>query len=676
MSILDSPAEAISPARPRDPLRPTAPSRVDEAVERGLSYLLGIQNEDGHWRAQLEGDTILESEYILTLCFLGRLGDGKAVKAGETLRRAQTSTGGWNTFPGGVDDVNPTVKAYFSLKLLGDPANAPHMLAAREAARTLGGLEACNSFTKIYLAVFGQFPWSRCPAVPPELMLLPSWAPFNIYQMSSWSRAIVVPLSIIRALRPRVDVPAEAALGDLHMPARPRDRAPSIAAACWGRLFRVVDGLLRFYERAPLPGLRRRALDGARRWTVEHLEGSDGLGAIFPPIINSIFALRTLGREEDESLVLDQVGELERLEIEDAETLKIQPCLSPVWDTALSLSTLLEAGLAPDSEAAARATRWLLDHEVRRPGDWARRRAKAPVGGWYFEYANPFYPDTDDTAQVISGLSQVRLAGEADQARLDRALARGVAWLEGMQNRDGGWGAFDKDCDREFLTHIPFADHNAMIDPATVDVTARVIDALLRSGVKREADILKRAASFIRQLQEDDGSWFGRWGCNYIYGTWLAAWALRRVGESVESPTLRGAASWLESHQNEDGGWGELPLSYSRPSARGRGPSTACQTAWALIGLMASGVWQGVSLERGFDYLLRSQEVGGDWLDEHWTGTGFPGVFYLRYHGYATYFPLMALATLRRLRAGEPVFSTPHVLGSAEAKLNGWTPGG
>lgn len=652
MSIVDSTRSRPTALPPVDAPDPAEP-QVARALDRGLDHLLGLQNADGHWRAELEGDSILESEYILTLCALGRLDTPRARKAGETLRRAQTPGGGWSTFPGGADDVNPTIKAYFALKLLGDDPEAAHMRAARDAAVALGGLDACNSFTKIYLAIFGQYPWARCPAVPPELVLLPAGVPFSIYQMSSWSRAIVVPLSIIRALRPRVEVAPERAVTELATAAPPRAAADSWRAAAWHRFFRAVDGWLRLYERRPAGWLRRRALAAARRWTLEHLDASDGLGAIFPPIVNSIFALRALGLPEDEPVVEEQVGQLERLAIEQPDTLKLQPCLSPVWDTALALAASLDAGLAPDSEQAARAASWLLDREVRRPGDWTRRFPGAPVGGWYFEYANEFYPDCDDTAQVVSTLSRVAPRDAEQAGRLAAALDRGVNWLVSMQNTNGGWGAFDRDCEREFLTHIPFADHNAMIDPATVDVTSRVVHALLTAGTPSQAPVVRRAVDFLLRSQEADGAWFGRWGCNYIYGTWLALSALRRAGEAPEALALRRGVAWLEMHQNTDGGWGELPLSYSDPSTRGCGPSTACQTAWALLGLLAGGAGDDRTLERGVDFLLRGQRDDGSWRDEHWTGTGFPAVFYLHYHGYATYFPLMALAAMRRRAARE-----------------------
>ncbi|MCZ6508532.1 MAG: squalene--hopene cyclase, partial [Acidobacteria bacterium] len=576
---------------------------VNLALERGRAYLLSLQREDGHWCAELEGDTILESEYILLMFFLGRLGEAKIAKAGQHLREVQLAEGGWGKFPGGGPDVNSTVKAYLALKLLGDSTEAPHMTAARRVARRLGGLEACNSFTRIYLAIFGQYPWSRCPAVPPEFVLLPRWVPFNIYEISAWSRAIVVPLSIICALRPRCEVPAGCGIAELgrECAAARDDPSESLRGATWRRFFRLVEVALKIYEKAPLRGLRRRALERARDWTLERLDKSDGLGAIFPPIVNSIYALRALGLEADDPLVASQVRELERLEIEESTTLRIQPCFSPVWDTALALDTLLDCGLAPDSAPARRAAAWLLDHEVRTPGDWSRKSVGGQVGGWYFEYANEFYPDCDDTAQVVTSLTKLRHPDQAEQGRIEAAILRGTGWLDGMQNRDGGWGAFDRDCDREVLTYIPLADHNAMIDPATVDVTARVVEAYLRSGRAPDSPELARALDFIRRQQESDGSWYGRWGCNYLYGTWLALCALRQAGEEPTTRPMRLAARWLEDCQNDDGGWGESPESYSDPESKGQGASTASQTGWALLGLMAAGEPESFAVRRGVD---------------------------------------------------------------------------
>lgn len=611
-----------------------------EAIRAAQRRLLGLQDADGHWSGELEGDSILESEYVLTMHFLGRSGEAKVRKAGSYLLATQMDGGGWSTYPGGPTDVNPTVKAYFALKLLGERPAAPHMTRARDEARRLGGLDACNSFTRIYLAIFGQYPWEDCPAVPPELILFPTWFPFNVYAMSAWSRAIVVPLSMIWALKPSCPVAPWAGIEELRVEGARRARG---GRGAWASLFHGVDIALKAAERVRLRPLRRLAMQRAEAWIRRRLEASDGLGAIFPPIINTIIAFRALGVTPDNPTLAGQIQALEKLEIEEGETLRVRPCFSPVWDTALALDALVESGVAADDPRLRRAAGWVMRHEVRRPGDWQVGCQGTEPGGWYFEYANEFYPDCDDTAQVITSLSKVDLAA-GDRGRRDRQIARATRWLSAMQCENGGWASFDRDCDRELLTAIPFADHNAMIDPPTVDITARVIEALIRTGASPTSPTVRRGIAFLLAEQEPDGSWFGRWGCNYLYGTWLALSALQCVGEDMRAPWARMAREWLLSCQNADGGWGELPSSYSDPRAKGQGPSTASQTAWALLGLIAAGATDSTAARHGVLYLLDRQQADGGWRDAFWTGTGFPKVFYLKYHLYATYFPLLALA--------------------------------
>ncbi|MEZ5332045.1 MAG: squalene--hopene cyclase [Thermoanaerobaculia bacterium] len=626
--------------------RPASPETLAAAIEAAQRHLIELQAADGHWCAELEGDAILECEYILTMAFLGRAGSRKVAKAAEYLRRSQLPEGGWSTYPGGPADVNPTVKGYFALKLAGDTEGAPHMVRARHAARRLGGIEACNSFTKIYLAVFGQYDWDDCPAVPPELVLFPSWFPFNLYEMSSWTRAIVVPLSLIWAYRPLREVPAAADISELWVPGFSAPRK----AGLWSTFFHGADRLLKMVEARRLRPFRWLAVRRAEEWVRARVGKSDGLGGIFPPIINTIIGFMAMGHGEDDPTVASQIHALEELEIEEDDTLRVQPCKSPVWDTVLTLSALADSGLDPASGVFESAAHWILDKEVRDPGDWRFKARDTEVGGWYFEYANEFYPDCDDTAQALTSLSKLRLDGEL-AARAGDACRRAISWLEGMQSRNGGWASFDKDCDAAYLTHIPFADHNAMIDPAMVDITSRVIEAFIRQGVPPSSPAVRRGLAFIRREQEEDGSWYGRWGCNYLYGTWLALSGLAVAGEDLSAPWARRAVDWLFARQNEDGGWGELPASYSDPERKGHGPSTASQTAWALMGLVAAGAGESEAVRRGVDYLLATQTADGSWIDHHWTGTGFPEVFYLRYHLYATYFPLQALGLYRQSRA-------------------------
>ena len=621
------------------------PARLRRAIQGARESLLGLQKDDGHWCAELEGDTILESEYVLCLHFLGRADEGRAHKAANYLREKQGADGGWAGYPGGPADVSASVKAYLVLKLMGDDPDAAHMARARQLIRDLGGLDACNSFTKLYLAIFGQYPWSKCPAVPPELMLLPRSFYFNLYAMSSWSRAIVVPLSMIWAYKPVCPMPESARIDELWVPGGEAEH-PAIAdwsGRFWAAFFRFVNAANKITEALRIRPFRRRALAAAEKWILERLQKSDGLAAIFPPIINTLIAFRCHGYPMDHPVIEQQMRELEALEIEEGDTLRIQPCKSPVWDTTLALNALIESGMSTEHSAAQKAARWLISKEVRDPGDWKIIDPQAPIGGWYFEYANEFYPDCDDTAEVLKCLAKVPLNETADEAGRRAAIERGVAWLLSMQNDDGGWAAFDRGCDREILTYIPFADHNAMIDPSTVDITSRAIECLTLLGMPRDAPAIARARAFVLREQEADGSWYGRWGVNYLYGTWLALRGLRDLGEDMHAPRYQRAAEWIRRHQNADGGWGELPHSYDDPTTRGKGPSTASQTAWALMGLFMTGDYDSPEARRGVAYLLDTQTGDGVWNDEPWTGTGFPKVFYLRYHFYAIYFPLQAL---------------------------------
>ncbi|MFN8008099.1 MAG: squalene--hopene cyclase [Terriglobia bacterium] len=613
---------------------------IDRAVARTQDYLFRIQHEDGHWRGELEGDTILESEYILTMHFIGRSGERRVHKAAQYLVEKALPEGGWSGYPGGPPDVSVSTKAYFVLKLLGHEADAPYMAKARQVIRDLGGIAATNSFTRIYLAIFGQVPWQQCPAVPPEVILFPQWCPINLYEMSAWSRGIIVPLSIIWASKPHCSVPERASLQELWVEA-PQNSGKR--KGFWPKFFLAADALSKFVERFRLLPLRRKAMKVCEEWLLQHFEKSDGVGAIFPPIINSIIALRCIGYELDHPVLRAQIRELERLEIEEHDTLRVAPCFSPVWDTALSIVALAESGIPPEHETLQRAGEWLLHKEVKSVGDWKVKNPQGEPGGWFFEYTNEFFPDVDDTLEVITALSKIHFTAEPREKAKREAIQRALKWALTMQNRDGGWGSFDKGCNKEFLTKIPFADHNAMIDPSTSDITGRGLETLSTMGFKKDHPGVVKAKEFLYAMQEPDGTWYGRWGCNYIYGTWLALWGLSCIGEDMRQERLQAAGIWIRSVQNPDGGWGELPNSYDDPATKGIGPSTASQTAWALISLMTLGDFTSGGVRRGIEYLLRTQRADGSWQDEFWTGTGFPKVFYLRYHLYATYFPLLAL---------------------------------
>jgi squalene-hopene/tetraprenyl-beta-curcumene cyclase len=623
-------------------------AKIRRTIEAAQTHLLHSQFPDGHWRGELEGDTILESEYILTMFYIGR-GDSERVRlAANYIREQQLPSGGWAIYKGGEADVSASAKAYFVLKLLGDDPKAPHMKKACHVIRHLGGLDAANSFTRIYLAIFGQYPWERCPAVPPEIILLPKWSPVSLTEMSAWTRGIVVPLAIIWAHKPHCPVPESVNITELMVEGlKP---ANELQSGFWKSVFNTVDSTLKLFENRKWSPQREKALKVCEQWMIDHFEKSDGIGAIFPPIINSIIALHCRGYTNDHPLTASQIRELEKLEIEDGDVMRVAPCFSPVWDTALAMNALVESGMAKDHNRLLKAAEWILGKEVKEAGDWKIKNPEGEPGGWYFEYANEFYPDVDDTFQVLTALSKVQFNNREKEQRKQAAIDRALNWALTMQNKDGGWASFDKDCDEQFLTQIPFADHNAMIDPSTSDITGRGLETLATLGFNLQHPVVQRAMTYLLKEQERDGTWFGRWGCNYIYGTWLALHGLKCIGEDMMEWRYQASGCWIRSMQNEDGGWGESPRSYEDPGLKGVGESTASQTAWALMALMDTGdISQ--SVDRGIEYLINTQRDDGSWIDDYWTGTGFPKVFYLRYHLYAVYFPLLALAMYeKRLR--------------------------
>jgi len=642
-----------------------------------------LQRPDGHWCAELQGDTILESEYILLMAFLGRETDENVRKAANYILSQRRPEGAWSSYPGGPVDVSVSVKAYFALKLAGHSAASPHMVRARNLILEKGGAIKCNSFTKFYLAFLGQFPYENVPSVPPEVLFLPRWAYINLYAMSSWTRTIVVPLSIFSAHKPVRKVPAESGIGELFIedqfkklpPCPPTKRLLTA-----NNFFLGVDYAIKFLERWSPQWVRRKAVAKAARWMTDHFEESDGVGAIFPPIVYTIISLHCLGYAPDSKEMLWAQKQLDDLMIEEGDTLRLQPCFSPVWDTALALNALAAAGTKGCELAVAKAGRWLLGREVRRKGDWSLMNPGVEPGGWYFEYRNAFYPDTDDTAMVLSALARTGLAWEqsphgmsgreekrnGDQGGNGRhaanghstlphvpkasgsvrlgAVRRGINWLLAMQNSDGGWAAFDRDINRELLTKVPFADHNAMLDPSCPDITARALEALAEHGFRVGHPQVDRAVAFIASHQDSRGCWLGRWGVNYIYGTWQVLVGLGAIGFDMQDPMVRRAVAWLKQVQQPSGAWGESCLSYDDPLQAGIGNPTASQTGWALLGLMAAGEHESDSVRRGIDYLIRTQDADGNWQEDEFTGTGFPKVFYLKYHYYRLYFPLMALS--------------------------------
>ncbi|HKV24788.1 MAG TPA: squalene--hopene cyclase [Candidatus Acidoferrum sp.] len=627
-----------------------AAASLEQAIENGANHLLSLQAQEGYWLGELEADTTLESDYIYYLHVLGRADAERIGKLANYVRGRQLPDGGWNIFPGGPSDLNATCKAYFALKLAGDDVDAPHMKLARETAHRLGGLEHTNSYVRFYLALIGAVGWELVPSIPPELMLLPNWFYLNIYEMSSWTRGIVIPMSILSALRPEWRLPERARVDELF-----KDISHKAAAFDWSKqliswrnLFLAIDRALKLYEKFPWKPLRNRAIREAKSWMVAHLERSEGLAAIYPAMMNSIFALMALGHGPEDSLTAREIREFSRFEIEEGDTIRMQPCVSPVWDTCIAMVSLEEAGLPADHPALVKAADWMLEKQVLGAGDWQVKNRDAEPGGWAFEFRNDFYPDVDDTAFVLMALQRVK---HPEPQRMETAIRRGIQWLLSMQNRDGGWGAFDRDNDRQILCNIPFADHNAMIDPSTADVTARVLECLGRFGWPADHAAVQRAVKFLLRDQCEDGSWFGRWGVNYVYGTSGALRALETVSLTAKEYCQR-AVRWLRAIQKEDGSFGESLWSYTDPKTKGRGNSTASQTAWGLIGLLAGSEPADPAIQRAVAYLVQQQNADGSWTEADFTGTGFPGVFYLKYHLYRNSFPLYALARFRNQSQG------------------------
>jgi squalene-hopene/tetraprenyl-beta-curcumene cyclase len=627
--------EALIEAAPRG-----LEARLTDAVARGLAWLRSKQKHEGHWLGELGADTTLESDYVFYLFVLRDT--ARVHKLAARIRHHQLSDGGWNIYEGGPSELNATVKAYFALKLAGDAVQAPHMVQARRTVRRLGGLECTNSYVRFYLALAGVVSWDMVPAMPPELILAPRWLPINIYEMSSWTRAMVVPLTILYAHRFTWSTPDCPKVDELFCSenrcaaAFERDRQ----LFTWRNAFLALNRLVGWYERLPWKPPRQWSLRLAERWLLEHLERSDGLAAIYPAMMNAIFALLALGRTPADPLTARQIDRLRELEIDKGMQLQLQPCVSPVWDTAIAMVAVEEAGASPQDAALMKAARWLLERHIAGPGDWQVKTPDVKPGGWAFEFRNDFYPDVDDTAFVLMAL---RPLVRPDQHRLQAAIAAGLAWLLAMQNDDGGWAAFDRNNDRAILTRIPFADHNAMIDPSTADVTARVLECLAQFGYGVEHPVVARGLEFLRRDQTPSGAWYGRWGVNYIYGT---SGVLRTLGalKATNDPMVAPAVTWLRSVQNPDGGFGETCASYADPAKKGQGPSTASQTAWGLIGLLAAGPSNDRAIARAMTYLVDRQNPDGSWDEDATTGTGFPGVFYLHYDLYRQSFPLYALA--------------------------------
>ncbi|HEV8614460.1 MAG TPA: squalene--hopene cyclase [Methylomirabilota bacterium] len=637
------------------------PSRVvtalAEAISRAQSYLLSRQAADGHWVGELEADTTITAEFLLLGHLIDRVNRDQERRAVRYLRRRQCADGGWNLFEAGPSDLSATIKAYFAMKMAGVPVDDPAMVAARERVHAMGGPTKANVFTKIQLALFGEYDWNGVPTMPAEIMLLPPpFFLFNIYEVSYWSRCVIVPLLIIMDRKPITWLPPHLSLDELWPVPREQaslrfSRVPepfTWRGLFWKSFFIAVDDGLKIWERFSPRPIRKRAIEAARLWLEERMAVPGGLGGIYPAMANSILALRTLGYPEDHPLVRNQIKEIEALAVDTGDELHYQPCPSPVWDTCLAVNALIESGLPADHAALGRAAEWMLKEQILVPGDWQVKRPHVQPGGWAFQYGNDFYPDLDDTAVVLMALEKV-MGVDPDRVRL--AKERGLGWVLGMQNADGGWASFDADNDRLYLNNIPFADHGALLDPSTEDLTGRGLELLGTLGYTTDFEPAQRALHFIRHTQRHDGPWYGRWGVNYVYGTWSVLRGLAAIGVDSRHEFVQRAVRWLQKQQNADGGWGETCESYARPELAGIGPSIPSQTAWALLGLFAAGATSGPSVERGIAYLMAAQRTDGSWDDPLWNGTGFPRVFYLKYHLYASYFPLWALGVYRRAHA-------------------------
>ncbi|MFN2509172.1 MAG: squalene--hopene cyclase [Chthoniobacterales bacterium] len=626
---------------------------IRDAIELAQENLLRQQKPDGHWCGELIVDSTLCSDYVLFMHWLGEVDDALQQRSVRHILERQLPDGGWNIYYGGPSEVNASVKAYFALKLAGHSADLPFMQEARANILRLGGIPAMNTFSKLYLALLGQFPWQYLPSIPVEMILLPNWAPFNIYKMSSWSRAMLVPLAIINHFKPTRELPGLKQLHELYPLGTehkdftlPRDQR----LLTWRNFFLRADHALKLISKLGWRPMRRRALEEAERWMLARTgDGSDGLAAVFPAMLNALIALRALGYPANHPAFAKAMNDLRGLFVDDSEDFRIQPCLSPVWDTSINMIALAESGLAADHPALRKAASWLVDKEVRVRGDWTVNNPHPEASGWAFEYNNVYYPDTDDTAMVLMAL---RLVRPTRREGFNQLFKRALDWQVSFQCRDGGWAAFDKEVTKHWLEDMPFADHNAILDPTCSDLTARTLELFGYIGFDVQQPCVRRAVQYLIDTQDDDGSWYGRWGVNYIYGTWQVLRGLRAIGEEMTQDWILRGRDWLESCQNDDGGWGETCATYEDATLKGRGESTASQTAWALMAICACGDLERSSVQRGLRHLLTTQRSDGAWDEPQITGTGFPRVFYLKYDMYRQNFPLLALATYVNYRSG------------------------
>ncbi len=629
------------------------PDALQQAIQKSQDHLLNLQFKDGYWMGELMVDTTIVSDMICYYHWDNKVNPQWQQKAVNHLLANQLPDGGWNLYHGGPAEVNATIKAYLALKLAGVPVTDPRMLKAREIALRMGGVPRMNTFSKLYLALLGLFPWDYVPTIPCEVILIGKWFHVNFWEMSSWTRAMLVPLAIINHFKPTRPLNPSVTLDELYPEGlHERDLAlpPHPEGHTRRHIIRRRDRLPKIGENNRLPPFRKMSLKKAEDWMLERFEGSDGLAAIFPGILYSIIALKALGYPDDHPEVQRQNNHLYKLHHETEDQVWFEPCLSPVWDTVITLICLRESGVPKDHPRITQAMNWVLDREIRFRGDWKHKNpANVDPSGWAFEFENKWNPDVDDTAMVLLAL---RLIPTDNPERAKEVFDRAVTWILSFQCKDGGWAAFDKDCTKNILEKVPFADHNAMLDPECADITARILELLGYEDFPTDHPQVAKALQYLRNQQESDGSWYGRWGVNYIYGTWQSLRGLRALKVNMNEPWVLKARDWLESVQHSNGGWGESCNTYEDPVFKGRGPTTASQTAWALMGLLAFGDPNRPSIQRGIQYLVKAQNPDGSWTEDATTGTGFPKVYYLKYDMYRNTWPLLALATYKKLLAG------------------------
>ena len=641
-----SDSEKISAENKSNPIPKDFDNRLNTVIEQAATGLRQMQADDGHWVFELEADATIPAEYILLNHFTNEVDPILEKKIAVYLRERQADHGGWPLYHDGNFDISASVKAYFALKLAGEDMDAPHMVKARAAIINAGGAAKCNVFTRITLALFGQVPWRAVPVMPVEIMHLPKWFFFHFSKISYWSRTVIVPLLILMTNKHRADNPLCVDIRELFLipPEQEKNYLSNSTGTLAGKLFLLVDKILRLIDPLMPRNIRAKGVEKALDFINERLNGEDGLGGIFPAMANTVMVFHTLGIDKNSEQYLVAKKAIDNLLVIKDKIAYCQPCLSPIWDTALSAQALLETGDSINTKAAHVSLAWLQERqELEVIGDWADTRPDLRPGGWAFQYWNSHYPDVDDTSVAAMSIER------AKDPKYKECLERAAEWIIGMQSKNGGWGSFDADNTHYWLNHIPFADHGALLDPPTVDVSARCIGMLIQLGYNSKNETIRRGVEYLRLEQEDDGSWFGRWGTNYVYGTWSALCALQAAGEDMNAPYIRKAVEWLTSRQRPDGGWGEDGASYWHDHKDTCKASTPSQTSWALLGLMAAGEVDCKAVKSGVEYLLQAPRDGAKWEEEYYNAVGFPRVFYLRYHGYSVFFPLWALSRFRNL---------------------------